>query len=71
MNTPLSSFNNIVNHIYNLPLEDKLEIKNLLDLNISESKRNEIEKNYKLSKEDLKNSRLKFSNNIYELKRMI
>lgn len=34
-------FNSIVETVYNLPLEDRLELKNLLEHNIAETHRNE------------------------------
>ncbi len=42
-----SEFNNIVETIYNLPLEEKQELKNLLEHNIADSRRDEITLNYK------------------------
>lgn len=53
--------------MYDLPLEDKLEIRNLLDHNIAESKREAILKNFKLAQ--LEEKDLKFSSNISELKK--
>jgi hypothetical protein len=40
MGTLAFRFNDVVEKIYSLPLEDKLELKNLLERNISEERRN-------------------------------
>ena len=64
-------FNDLVDQIYNMPLEDKLELKNLLEHNIADSRREEIAKNAKKTKEDHKSGKLSFSSNIQELKNML
>jgi hypothetical protein len=64
-------FNEIVEKIYNLPLEDKLELRNLLDHNIAGDRRKEILLNYKYSLKEFKSGKLKFSDNIDDLKKMI
>ena len=71
MKTQALQFNNIVETIYGLPLEDRLEIKNLLEHNIADTRRNEIANNYKQSQEEHKSGRLKFSSKISELKKML
>ena len=71
MRTQALQFNNIVETIYGLPLEDRLEIKNLLKHNIADSRRNEIANNYKQSQEEHKSEKLKFSSKISELKKML
>lgn len=71
MKTQVTQFNNIVETIYNLPLEDKLELKNLLEHNIADSRRNEIASNYKQAQEEQKAHRLKFSSKIDDLKQML
>ena len=60
----LLKFNNIVETIYGLSLEDRLEIKNLLEHNIADARRNEIATNYKTSLEENKSGRLKFLSRI-------
>ncbi|QPH39900.1 hypothetical protein [Pedobacter endophyticus] len=64
-------FNTLVDTMYSLPLEDRLELKELLEHNIADSRRDEITKNIKASKKALKNGSLKFSSDITELKRMV
>jgi hypothetical protein len=71
MRTQALQFNNIVETLYGLPLEDRLEIKNLLEHNIADSRRNEIANNYKQSQEEHKSGKLKFSSKISELKKML
>jgi hypothetical protein len=71
MNTDNFSFSNIVDAIYNLPLNDRLELKNLLEHNIAATRRNEIQQNYKATKIEEKNGNLKFSSSIKELKNML
>ena len=64
-------FNNIVESIYSLPLEERVKIKNLLEHNIADSRRNEIANNYKKAQEEQKSGKLKFSSKITELKKML
>lgn len=71
MKTQVPQFNNIVETIYNLPLEDKLELKNLLEHNIADSRRNEIAAHYKQALEEEKAHKLEFSSNIEDLKQML
>ena len=71
MKTQSEQFSNIVETIYNLSLEDRLEIKNLLEHNIADSRRNEISNNFKKTQEEHKDGKLKFSSNIDELKKML
>jgi hypothetical protein len=71
MATQALTFNNIVENIYNLPLEERQELKNLLEHNIADARRDEIAKNFKNSKEELKSRKLLFSSNIDELKKML
>jgi RNAse (barnase) inhibitor barstar len=71
MGTLAFRFNDVVEKIYSLPLEDKLELKNLLERNISEERRNEIVANLKKSKEEHQSGKLKFSSKLDELKKML
>ncbi|OFY67033.1 MAG: hypothetical protein A3H98_09060 [Bacteroidetes bacterium RIFCSPLOWO2_02_FULL_36_8] len=66
-----STFNNIVEVIYSLPLDDRLELKNLLEHNIAETRRREILSNYKMAQEEYESGKLKFSSKISELKKML
>ena len=71
MRTLALQFNNIVETIYSLPLEERVEIKNLLEHNIADSRRNEIANNYKKAQEEHKSGKLKFSSKIIDLKKML
>ena len=71
MKTQALQFNSIVETIYSLSLEDRLEIKNLLEHNIADARRNEIANNYKKTQEEYKSGKLKFSSKINDLKEML
>ena len=71
MKTIVLKFNNILESIYGLPLEDKEEIKILLEHNIADTRRNEIANNYKKAQKENKSGDLKFSSKINELKKML
>jgi len=64
-------FNDIVEAIYNLAPEDRMELKSLSKHNIAESLRGEIASNYKQVQEDYKLGNLEFSSNIHELEKML
>jgi len=64
-------YNKIVNDIRNLPLEEKEEIKALLEKYIIEERRAEIYADYKRSRRESRNRRLTFSSRIAELKKTI
>jgi len=61
------AFSNIVEAAYSLPISGKLELKKLLEYNIVEERRNEIAKDFRQSKEDLRNGKLKFSDDFENL----
>jgi len=71
MKTQGIQFNDLVDQIYGMPLEDKLELKNLLEHNIADSRREEIANNAKKAKEEQKSRKLSFSSNTSELKNML
>ena len=71
MKTPMVNFNTIVETLYALPLDDKMEIIQLLEHNIAEARRDEIASNYKNAQEELESNSLKFSSQISELKKML
>lgn len=66
-----STFNGIVDEIYNLPLEDKQYLLDLLENNITEERRNDIYRNYHSALNEEKAGKLKFSSNISHLKQMV
>ena len=71
MKTDTLNFNTIVETIYGLPLEDKMEIITLLEHHVADSRREEIAANYKKSTIEQKAGKLKFSSKISGLKKMI
>jgi hypothetical protein len=68
MENPEYRFNDIVELIYNLPLKDKLELKNLLGHHIAGERRKEMASNFKSSLKAYKSGKLKFSDNTDDLK---
>lgn len=71
MGTLAFRFNDIVDKIYSLPLDEKMELKNLLEHNISEERRNEIVANFIKAREEHLSGKLKFSTELDELKKML
>jgi len=66
-----TSFNEAIEVLINLPLNEKEEIKEILEKNIIEERRREIYKNYKKAKREVKEGKLKFSSDINKLKQML
>lgn len=66
-----NQFNEIVETMYNLPLEDRVELMTLLEHNIADSRRDEIALSFQKAKNEEKSGKLKFSSSIQELKKMI
>jgi hypothetical protein len=71
MKTLALQFNDIVEKIYDLQLDDKLELKNLLEHNIAEERRNEMAENFIKSQEEYHSGKLQFSSDMNELKKML
>jgi hypothetical protein len=71
MKTQALKFTDIVETIYGLSLEDRVEIKNLLEHNIADARREEIANNFRKSVEDHKSGKLKFTSNVNDLKKML
>ena len=71
MRTQSAHFKDIVEIIYELPLDVRLELKNLLELNIAEARRDEIASNYKKSQKELDSGILEFSSNLNDLKKKL
>ncbi|HEU5053186.1 MAG TPA: hypothetical protein VFT78_08740 [Hanamia sp.] len=66
-----TGFSSIVETVYNLPLEEKKELKELLEHNIADARREEIALNYKKAQAEHKAGKLKFSSSIKDLKKML
>lgn len=71
MKTEALNFNDIVEKVYDLPLEERIELKDLLNRNIADTRRSEIAGNFKKSKAEHQTGKLHFSSKIDELKKMI
>ncbi len=67
----IERYDTLVESIKNLPLDEKEELKSLIEKYIIEERRNEIEAHYKKSLSELKKGKLKFSSDIKELKDML
>jgi len=71
MKTLAYRFNDVVEKIYKLPLDEKVELKSLLENNIAEERRNEILTHFKKANAEVNGKELIFSSDINELKRML
>lgn len=60
-------FDKVVDATYKLTVEETLEIKQLLEHNIIEAKKEDIYKNYKISSKQERNGTLTFSSDIKSL----
>jgi hypothetical protein len=68
MENPEYRFNDIVEIIFSLPLEDKLKLRNLLEQHIAGQRRKEMASNFKSSLKEYKSGKLRFSDNTDDLK---
>ncbi len=66
-----TTFSQVVDSVYSLPLEDKIELVSLLDRNIAEERRNEIHRNYLIARKEEKHKKLVFSSDIEKLKSLL
>ncbi|RJP33641.1 MAG: hypothetical protein C4527_04055 [Candidatus Omnitrophota bacterium] len=66
-----STFTNIIEDMKTLSLEEKEELKFLLDRYVIEERRSEIYNNYKLSQKEFQENTLEFTSNIDRLKEMM
>lgn len=64
-------FEVLVDEIKNLPLSDKEEIKILVEKYIIEERREDIYNNYKKSRKERTNKKLRYSNSVEELKNQL
>ena len=71
MKTYVNNFHDIVEKVFNLPLDAKEELKSLLDHNIADTRRDEIFENYKQAEAEHKAGKLKFSSDTDELMSML
>lgn len=61
----------LIENIKNLPLEEKQELKSLLEKYIIDERRQDIYIHYQESMKNLRNGELKFSSDINRLKQII
>jgi len=71
MKLTATNFNNIVESIYQLPLEFKEELRTLLEHNIADVRRAEITENFKSAQKEQKAGKLKFSSSVQDLKKTL
>jgi len=64
-------FIDVVESVYNLPLEDREELKSLLEHNIADARRDEILLSYKQAQAEHRAGKLKFSDDIDALMQML
>jgi hypothetical protein len=68
MNT---TFVDVVEDVKQLSIEEKIELKDLIDSYLIEERREEIHQNYEQSKANLADGKLQFSSNLDELEAML
>ncbi len=66
-----ANFSTVVEEIQNLPIEDQLALRDLLDKYLIESRRGEMFQNYLEAKELVRRGELKFTNDVDELRRSL
>ena len=65
------SFVDVVEDVKQLSIEEKQELKDLIDSYLIEERREEIYQNYQTSKQNLADGKLQFSTNLDELEAML
>jgi hypothetical protein len=65
------NFNEIIEKVLELPLEEKMELIDLLEQQIAEGRQDEIAQNYKEAQSDLSADKMNFSSDIDELQKML
>ena len=60
MQSRQTGFNTIVETIYKMPLDERMELQNLLEHNIAEARRSEIAVNYRKALREQKDGKIKF-----------
>jgi hypothetical protein len=66
-----NSFENLVNSVYNLSIEEKVELIQLLENNLADTRREEILRNYKSAKKAEKSKKIIYSSDINKLKKLL
>jgi len=65
------NFNEVIEKVFDLPMEDKLELIDILERHIAEGRREEISGNFKKAQAEHKSGKLNFSSDIVTLKKML
>lgn len=65
------NFNEVIEKVFDLPMEDKLELIDILEHHIAEGRREEIAGNFKKAQTEHKTGKLNFSSDIAALKKML
>ncbi|GHT75899.1 hypothetical protein FACS189456_7580 [Bacteroidia bacterium] len=65
------SFTNLVDAMYSLPIDERVELKTLLECSIADIRRDEILENYRQAQAENSAGALQFSGNIETLKKML
>lgn len=71
MKSQALSFDKLLETLYRLSIEDKEEVKVLLENHIVEARRAKMASNHKKSMVEEKSGKLKFSSSVKELKKML
>lgn len=66
-----TTFNDLVDNVRNLSLPEKIEIKTILEKSIIEEERDKIYSSFLESKKEYEENKLKFSDDISALQKMI
>ena len=66
-----TTFNKVIETLYKLSLDERQEINNLLQHNIADERRTEIEKNCKAAQKEFLSGKMKFSSNVDQLKKLL
>lgn len=65
------TFNELITILRDLPLQEKMEVKNIVERSIIDEKRKEIHKFHLQAKAEYKRNKLIFSNDIDKLKSLV
>jgi len=65
------TFNNLVDIVRELPIDEKIEIKDIIEKSIIDEDRNKIYQNYLDSKKEYNDGKLYFSSDIDSLKKSV
>jgi len=65
------NFNEVIEKVFDLPMEDKLELIDILERHIAEGRQEEIADNFKKAQAEHKSGKLKFSSEIITHKKML